>query len=373
MTQVELPIRTRSQNVSAPGSSIPARAATLPPGTLAMRPGNVRFYSRRDTSSNDDTSSMTSSTSTESTDTASSLETDPTTAPSTTTSPSQSAQGQGQEQASSPTLEETRSNALNTLAMCRTVIVTLEITRMYKSRLGFSWWLAFWEKIYDRTLAHALGARVTTALNKINLLFRSVSSDLKRMTAKMEKAVRRAKSSPEILKYLEYMENEVGVRRRNRRDKASSILNRMRAGIENIPVKVTDELFDDMKRGIFALDVFCDYHPGDPEAEARDRLGPRRLEENREEARESAFGYTTWEEDEVGGERSLGDGFEGIDTLSGGWVSETSSEGFTVVPSGSRSTSTGTPATTVWGERSDDGSAMSACWSSRESCASECW
>lgn len=330
-----------------------------------MRPGNVRFYSGRDTSSNDETSSMTSSTSTESADTVSSLETDPTTAPSTTASPSQLAQEQEQE--SGPTLEDTRSNALNTLAMCRTVIITLEITRMYKSRLGFSWWLAFWEKIYDRALARALGARVTTALNKINVLFRSVSSDLKRITAKMEKAVLRAKSSVDILKYLEYMENEVGVRRRNRRDKACSILNRMRAGIETIPVKVTDELFDDMKRGVFALDVFCDYHPGDPEAEARDRLGPRRLEENREEARQSEFGYTIWEGDEAG-EGSL-DGFEGIDTLSGGLVSETSSEGFTVVPSGSRSTA----GTTVWGERSEDGSSVSVCWSSRESCASECW
>lgn len=329
--------------------------ATLPPRALSMRPGNVRFYSGRNTSIDDETSSTTSedTASTVSTDATSSQEADSETSPSTTPSPTQPEQ-----ETTNPTLDQTRANALNTLAMCRTVVATLEITRMYKSRLGFSWWLAFWEKIYDRGLARALGARVTTALNKINLLFRAVAGDLKRITVKMEKAVQRANSAPEILQYLEYMEAEVGVRRRNRRDKASSILNRMRASIETIPVKVTDELFDDMKRGVFALDVFCDYHPGDPEAETRDRLGPRRLEENREMA-EQTYGYPIWEEDEDGV-----DGFEPMDTLSGGCVSRDSSEGVTVVPSGTGS-STGCGVSR--------GDSVSSCWSSRESCTSESW
>ncbi|KAE8382177.1 hypothetical protein BDV26DRAFT_253993 [Aspergillus bertholletiae] len=48
----------------------------------------------------------------------------------------------------------------------------------------------------------------------------------------------------------------------------------MRMHMESIPVKVSDELFDDMKRGVFALDVFCDYHPGDPVAEEHESMWP---------------------------------------------------------------------------------------------------
>jgi hypothetical protein len=90
----------------------------------------------------------------------------------------------------------------------------------------------------------------------------------------MEYAVSHAPSEKEILLVLEQMEDEVGVRRRRRRKKAQAILNKMRAHVEAIPVKVSDELFDDMKRGVFALDVFCDYHPGDPVAEEHESMWP---------------------------------------------------------------------------------------------------
>lgn len=172
-----------------------------------------------------------------------------------------------------PTLEETRRNALHTLALCRAIIATLEVARIYKSRVGSAYWFVFWEKLYRPSLARALGSRVSQGMSKINTLFRTVSVDLHNLTQRMEHAVRGTGSEQEILMLLEHLEDEVGVCRRRRRKRAANILDKMRASIETIPVNVSDDLFDELKRGVFALDVFCDYHPGDPARELMDRTG----------------------------------------------------------------------------------------------------
>ncbi|PLB37171.1 uncharacterized protein BDW47DRAFT_132169 [Aspergillus candidus] len=167
-------------------------------------------------------------------------------------------------------LELTRRGAVQTLNLCSHVITTLELTRLRKSRTGLFYWTAFWERLYERQFARTLASRVSSALAKVDTLFRAVSTDLHQLTQGMIHAATVASSDKEILHILERMEDEVGVRRRRRRRRAQAILNKMRSSIETIPVKVSDDLFDDMKRGIFALDVFCDYHPGDPVAEAHE-------------------------------------------------------------------------------------------------------
>lgn len=168
-------------------------------------------------------------------------------------------------------LEHTRETALHTLALCRNVIASLEITRLSKSRTGLHYWLGFWDRIYGRQFSRLLSSRVTNTLARIDALFRAVSGDLHELTRRMQHAVTYATSEKEILRLLERMEDEVSVRRKRRRKKAQIIMNKLRASIEAVPIKVTDELFDDLKRGVFALDVFCDYHPGDPEAEEHER------------------------------------------------------------------------------------------------------
>lgn len=174
-------------------------------------------------------------------------------------------------------LLEARADALHTLSLCRTVITSLELTRMRKSRVGYSYWVSFWQRLYERSLAHSLGNIVSAALSRVDTLFRNVSKELHQVTVRMEHAVRQASSEREILRILELMEAEVGYHRKRRRKKAQGILDKMRANIEAIPVTVGDELVDDMKRGIFALDMYCDYHPGDQAAEERDRLGPEQF------------------------------------------------------------------------------------------------
>ncbi|OJI97875.1 hypothetical protein ASPVEDRAFT_37327 [Aspergillus versicolor CBS 583.65] len=172
-------------------------------------------------------------------------------------------------------LEMTRLEALHTLDTCRHVIASLELTRLRKSRSGLCHWMGFWERLYERSFANVLSSRVMAALYKVDALFRAVSFDLHQLAQKTELAIVSASSEKEILHILERMEDEVGIRRRRRRRKAQHILQKMRANIEAIPVKVGDELFDDMKRGVFALDVFGDYHPGDERAEQTERMWPQ--------------------------------------------------------------------------------------------------
>ncbi|RAL09793.1 uncharacterized protein BO97DRAFT_324381, partial [Aspergillus homomorphus CBS 101889] len=161
-------------------------------------------------------------------------------------------------------LESTRQTALYTLTLCRNVIAILELTRLRKSRVGLLYWIEFWDQYYGRRFGRALAAQITYALGRVDGLFRAVASELHALTQRVVDAVTEATTETEILQLLERMEDEVGVRRRRRRKKAQSILNKMRASLEAIPVRVNDELLDDLKRGVFALDIYCDYYPGDP-------------------------------------------------------------------------------------------------------------
>ncbi|OJJ46117.1 hypothetical protein ASPZODRAFT_117988, partial [Penicilliopsis zonata CBS 506.65] len=175
-------------------------------------------------------------------------------------------------------LLNTRADALQTVALCRCLITSLELTRMRKSRIGFAHWMSFWEQLYSRSLARTLSLCVTSALTKVDMLFRCVSKELHFITDRTEAAVRQAESKKDIARILENMEAEVSVHREHRRRRAHKTLERLRANMEAIPVKVTDDFYVDMKRALFCLDPFCDYHPGDPEAELRDRMRPAQFD-----------------------------------------------------------------------------------------------
>ncbi|KAL4752143.1 hypothetical protein BDW72DRAFT_192284 [Aspergillus terricola var. indicus] len=197
-------------------------------------------------------------------------------------------------------VEMTRLEALHTLDACRHVIATLELTRLRKSRIGLYNWMAFWDRLYHRSFAAVLSSRVMDALYKVDSLFRAVASYFHELTQKTELAITRASSEKEIIHVLQRMEGEVDIRRRRRRRKARHILEKMRAEIEAIPVKVSDDLFDDMKRGVFALDVYCDYHPGDERAERAEQMWSQHfINQSVGLVAVSPFLYRQWRESSV--------------------------------------------------------------------------
>ncbi|KAK2758728.1 hypothetical protein FQN54_003418 [Arachnomyces sp. PD_36] len=173
---------------------------------------------------------------------------------------------------------EAREQALHTLGRCRSLLISLEMTRMSKSRIGRRNWMRFWDRIYEAPLSRALCEEVDRVFSKVDMVFRVAAKDLCNLTFAVKRCLRAAKTEGDVITILEEMERVTIDRREMRRQAVMDILEGLRFSIERIPVDVSDELFDDLKRGVFALDPVGDYHPGDPEAEERDRQVNQPLE-----------------------------------------------------------------------------------------------
>ena len=162
-------------------------------------------------------------------------------------------------------LIEAQRCALQTLSLCRTVITTLEMSRVHSSCAGYRRWMSFWEQLYERELYRSLKRAVSASLGQVDDLFRHAAMLLHHDTIQVEGLIMEgAASEEEILGILDDLEFHVrGVRGRTRWQ-AQMIIEDMRIGIGSIPrpsAHVGDELIDHMKRDIFALDPYCDYHP----------------------------------------------------------------------------------------------------------------
>lgn len=170
------------------------------------------------------------------------------------------------------TINEARIRVLQALTVCRTVISSLEVTRLYKSRAGFDNWLSFWERVYQRELARKVASPVVHAYRLIDDLFRAVAQELKRVTQRCVNYVMQAQSAMDISRSIQLFDPVVRLWCRRRRKRARDILDGMRESIKDIPMHVSDDFYTDVKRGVFALNERCEYHPGDPIAEARERV-----------------------------------------------------------------------------------------------------
>ncbi|OJD17062.1 hypothetical protein AJ78_02810 [Emergomyces pasteurianus Ep9510] len=169
-----------------------------------------------------------------------------------------------------PSVLEARKTAKYILNNCRTTLLSLELTRMRKSRIGMSSWVAFWHRIYSQELANSICATVVCAVPKVDKVFRSVAKELFEITYKVGENIEMATTDAQIIQCWQLMEQET-ITYRNLRDRyVRAILEDLRVSIEAIPVDISDELFDDLKRAIFVVDSTGNYHPGDREAEERD-------------------------------------------------------------------------------------------------------
>ncbi|KAK2804727.1 hypothetical protein FQN50_006465 [Emmonsiellopsis sp. PD_5] len=170
----------------------------------------------------------------------------------------------------SPSVLQARRNARAVLNNCRSSLLSLELTRMQKSRIGLRNWIAFWHRIYSAKLAKVICSMIAAAAPKIDKVFRSVAKALFDLSYQTGKNIEEATTDELILRIWEVMERQTIAYREVRDRYVNSILEDLRVRIEYIPVDITDELFDDLKRAIFYLDPFGNYHPGSREAEERD-------------------------------------------------------------------------------------------------------
>lgn len=158
------------------------------------------------------------------------------------------------------------------------MLISLELTRMSKARTGRRNWMIFWHRIYDAPLARTLCEEVDNVFSDVDTAFRAAAKHLCNLTFTIKRCLKAATTEAEVDSILEEMERFTIERREMRRERVLDLLDTLRSRIEDIPVHVSDELFDDLKRGIFALDYRGNYHPGDPEAEERDQQVGRPLE-----------------------------------------------------------------------------------------------
>ncbi|KAL2373201.1 hypothetical protein, variant [Blastomyces gilchristii SLH14081] len=175
-----------------------------------------------------------------------------------------------------PSVLEAREDAKDILNNCHTALLSLELTRMRKSRIGMSSWVAFWQRIYSPELAKVICTTIASAAPKVDKVFQSVAKELFNITYRAAENIKMATTEAQIIQCWQLMEQET-IAYRNLRDRyVRAIMEDLRVRIEAIPVDISDELFDDLKRAIFVVDPSGNYHPGDPEAEERDMHSQRR-------------------------------------------------------------------------------------------------
>ena len=166
---------------------------------------------------------------------------------------------------------EGRRSASELLSLCRTILTTLELTRMRKARIGLQYWTGFWYRIYKASLADAICRCVLEVYPKMDKLFKATAENIINIIANIDKRVAGARSEKEIAALLRQLELQIKRCVKLRQINAQIIFETMRFNLEKIPVDVADAMFDDLKRGVFALDGAGDYHPGDAMAEEKDK------------------------------------------------------------------------------------------------------
>lgn len=165
---------------------------------------------------------------------------------------------------------EARKAAANILSACRTVLTTLELTRMRKARVGLQTWTVFWFRIYRTPLASLICGRVRETFPKVDKVFKITAGEVCDIITRIGKDISSASTEKEIESLLRHLEVQITRTVRLRQIRAQTLMETLRLKLEEIPVDVADELYDDMKRAIFGLDPVGNYHPGDSFAEQRD-------------------------------------------------------------------------------------------------------
>lgn len=165
------------------------------------------------------------------------------------------------------TIRNLRYYAAQDAETCREVVITLELNRMRKARIGLRNWICFWERIYKHALADTIRNAVSVTFVEIDQLFRTTAQQICHVTSSTRKRMLQLRTVHEAKSIWRQMELRILRFRNMRRYRAQILFDELRCNLETIPVDVADALFDDLKRGVFALDPVGDYHPGDFEAE----------------------------------------------------------------------------------------------------------
>ncbi|KAL1965812.1 hypothetical protein VTN77DRAFT_5133 [Rasamsonia byssochlamydoides] len=168
-----------------------------------------------------------------------------------------------------------RKDALQTLEAYRALILTLELTRIRKSRAGFAYLVAYWEWSWIRSSARPFVSLVSLTRSGIDTLFRNTAKELYSLMRQAQTSVLAAETEAEIAQLLNRLEVDAAAHTHRRRTRAKALLQKLRSCLFSASIVLYDQQFKGLTRAAFALDWNCDYHPGDARAEALAQFNSR--------------------------------------------------------------------------------------------------
>lgn len=168
-----------------------------------------------------------------------------------------------------PALQASRKSAIDVLIACRGCVIEQERERLSKARVGTGVWLSFWRSVYEPRLYRALSRLVAEATADINAMFKSVTDRLCVVIAETMDEMAASESKKQIKMHWKKFEQRVRAVTGYRAKAVDERLEELRETVEAIPITVGSDLFQSLKRSIFAVDVTADYEFDD----SADRVG----------------------------------------------------------------------------------------------------
>ncbi|KAJ5114464.1 hypothetical protein NUU61_000223 [Penicillium alfredii] len=160
-------------------------------------------------------------------------------------------------------LRNAKIEAYRIVIQCHWLVGDLEVERMTKSRLGVSAWSRYWHNVYSYYDLRKIGDAVSAALHDINVLYLGLAVGLHELLERTDNQITHSSNEAMVAQAMTTMEQEVDRRWDRCRHRAHRTIEIMRDTIQSeLPLVISDDLLDRMKRGIFALTPDYGYAPG---------------------------------------------------------------------------------------------------------------
>lgn len=157
---------------------------------------------------------------------------------------------------------DARNCAVQSLSMCRTKIIALELARLRNVRVGQRNRFAFWRRIYQYPLAQDLIGCVQSMCLKIDKLYKKTARKLCETIYRIEQRVQDVRTDAGLKCIWQQMEQQISRYRNIRQLRVQSYFDRLKKNFEKIPINITDDHFDELTQSVFALDPFGEYYRG---------------------------------------------------------------------------------------------------------------
>ena len=161
-------------------------------------------------------------------------------------------------------VEEARRNALEQVADFRSIVATLEVTRLTRSRVGTRRWLDSSENLFGRQHALRIYPLITQAHTLIDGIFRDAAASSRGLFDRVTEQINGAESKTQISEQLQIMETAMIQNTERRRRAAVGIMQIFTNRLNELPghSAIDDQWYNALYRMISAIEADGNYYPG---------------------------------------------------------------------------------------------------------------